>query len=175
MDHVVGILFSVGTAYLAAQFNNIMDFAAAGLRVRERAAVRHLPAGHVLEARHRPRRLLRSGLGTLAAALHHGLTLPVGAPVGIKGGWLVAAPIHTYPSEMAQNFWTAIWAWSICFAATIVISLLSARKKSDAELKGLVYSLTERPKEEHLSWWKTPAGFGALVLVLAIALNVIFW
>ena len=32
---------------------------AARVRLRERAAVRHVPARHVLEARHRPRRLLR--------------------------------------------------------------------------------------------------------------------
>ena len=85
--------------------------------------------------------------GTLAAALHHGLTLPVGAAAGIKGGWL-AASLHTYPSEMAQNFWTAIFAWTVCFVATIVISLLTKRTKTDEELKGLVYSLTPRPKED---------------------------
>ena len=44
------------------------------------------------------------------------------------------------------------------------------------ELTGLVYSLTPRPKEEaHLPWWKTPAGFGVAVLVLAVVLNVVFW
>jgi solute:Na+ symporter, SSS family len=48
--------------------------AAAGLRVRERAAVRDVPAGHVLEARHRPRGLHRAGVGHRAAALTHGLT-----------------------------------------------------------------------------------------------------
>ena len=56
--------------------------------------------------------------GTLAAALHHGLTLPVGAVAGVKGGWLAQA-VHTYPSEMAQNFWTAIFAWTTCFVVTI--------------------------------------------------------
>ena len=61
--------------------------------------------------------------GTIAAALHHGLTLPQGGVPGIKGGWL--ASMHTYPSEMAQNFWTAIWAWSTCFVITILISLLT--------------------------------------------------
>jgi SSS family solute:Na+ symporter len=113
--------------------------------------------------------------GTLAAAFHHGLTLPVGAPVGIKGGWLAAPPWHSYPSEMAQNFWTAIWAWTVCFVMTIVISYLTKRTKTDEDLTGLVYSLTPRPKEEHLPWWKTPEGFGVAVLVLAVVLNVLFW
>jgi SSS family solute:Na+ symporter len=113
--------------------------------------------------------------GTLAAALHHGLTVPAGAAAGIKGGWLAAAPLHLYSSEMAQNFWTAIWAWTVCFLATIVISLATAQKKSDEDLKGLVWALTPREKEEHLPWWKTPEGLGAVVLVMAIALNVVFW
>ena len=45
----------------------------------------------------------------------------------------------------------------------------------DEDLTGLVYSLTPRPKEEHLPWWKTPEGFGVAVLVLAVVLNVLFW
>ena len=114
--------------------------------------------------------------GTAAAALHHGLTLPKGAPVGIKGGWLAAAePWHAYTSEMAQNFWTAIWAFCVCFAATIVISFLTRQSKTDADLTGLVYTLTPRPREGAMPWWKTPEGLGALVMALAIVLNVIFW
>ena len=76
---------------------------------------------------------------------------------------------------MAQNFWTAIWAWTVCFLATIAISWLTRQTKTDEELKGLVYALTPRPREAHLAWWKTPEGFGVLVLVLAIALNVVFF
>jgi SSS family solute:Na+ symporter len=103
------------------------------------------------------------------------LTLPSGAPVGIKGGWLAAPPLHTYTSEMAQNFWTAIWAWSACFVATIAISYLTRQQKTDADLTGLVYALTPKPREEQMAWWKTPEGLGVLVLALAIVLNVIFW
>ena len=76
---------------------------------------------------------------------------------------------------MAQNFWTAIYAWTVCFLATIVISLLTRQKKSDDELTGLVYSLTPREREEHLPWWKTAGGLGAMVLVLVFVLNLIFW
>jgi hypothetical protein len=42
--------------------------------------------------------------GTIAAAVHHGLSLPAGASVGIKGGWLTGGNVlHTYASEMAAN------------------------------------------------------------------------
>ena len=110
--------------------------------------------------------------GTLAAAIHHGLTLPAHAGVGIKGGWFGVT--HTYPSEMAQNFWTAIFAWTTCFVVTILVSLLT-RPRADKELVGLVYSLTPRPQEEHLEWYRRPAVLTIVVLLLTLVLNIIFW
>jgi solute:Na+ symporter, SSS family len=113
-------------------------------------------------------------IGTMAAATHHGLTLPAGGVPGIKGGFL-GTVIHVYPSEMAQNFWTAIIAWTSCFVATIVISLATRREKTDEELGGLVYSLTPRITDDELVWYKRPATLGATVLALTLVLNVIFW
>jgi SSS family solute:Na+ symporter len=98
--------------------------------------------------------------------------------VGIKGGWLAgdAAQVwHLYPSEMAQNFWTAIYAWSVCFVATILISLATRSTKTDEELTGLVYSLTPRVHEQGLPWWKRPATLGVIVLGATLLLNWIFW
>jgi SSS family solute:Na+ symporter len=173
---VVGILISIACAYVARSFNNIMDmlqlvfgfvnaplFATFLLGMFWRRATGHGAFFGLLA-------------GTLAAALHHGLTLPMGAVVGIKGGWLVGGHVlHTYPVEMAQNFWAAIYAWTSCFVMTIVVSLVTARKKTDNELKGLVYSLTPRIKEEGLRWYKQPATLGIIVLIAAIILNIIFW
>jgi SSS family solute:Na+ symporter len=76
---------------------------------------------------------------------------------------------------MAQNFWTAIVAWTACFVATIVLSLLTTRTRSDEELKGLVYSLTPRQADGHLAWYRRPATLGVVVLGLTLVLNIIFW
>ena len=107
---VAGITLSVATAYVATRFNNIMDllqlvfafvnapvFATFLLGMFWKRATGHGAFTGLL-------------CGTLAAAIHHGLTLPAGADMGIKGGWL--AVLHPYPCEMAQNFWTAIFAWT---------------------------------------------------------------
>jgi solute:Na+ symporter, SSS family len=110
--------------------------------------------------------------GTVAAAIHHGLTLPAGAVPGIKGGWL--AVLHTYPSEMAQNFWTAIYAWTTCFVVTVLVSL-ATRAPEESKLVGLVYSLTPRPQEEELPWYSRPTGLALIVLACTVLLNVIFW
>jgi SSS family solute:Na+ symporter len=78
---------------------------------------------------------------------------------------------------MAQNFWTAIWAFSSCFTATILISLATRSQKTDSQLRGLVWSLTphEDKSEGDVPFWKRIAPFGALVILLTVVLNVIFW
>src|SRR5712664_4062311 len=109
----------------------------------------------------------------LAAGVHNGLTLPAGATPGLKGGFL-GTVLHGYPSEMAQNFWTAIFAWVSCFAITIIVSLCT-RPRPDVELKGLVYSLTPKPKDEGLTWYQKPGMLAVVILAVMIALNLVFW
>ena len=174
MATVFGILCSVAAAYAATRFNNIMDmlqlvfafvnaplFATFLLGMFWRRATGHGAFFGLL-------------LGTGAAALHHGLALPAGAVAGLKGGFL-GVILHTYPSEMAQNFWTAIYAWTTCFVATIVISLVTRQRKSEPDLRGLVYALTPRLKDRDLPWHRQPATLGLGVLALTLVLNVIFW
>ena len=171
---VFGILLSVVAAYAATRFNNILDmlqlvfafvnaplFATFLLGMFWRRTTGHGAFYGLL-------------IGTAAAAMHHGLVLPHGATPGLKGAFF-GTVLHTYPSEMAQNFWTAIFAWSACFVATIAISLATKRNKSDDELKGLVYALTPRLTDHEIVWYKRPATLAVLVLGLTIVLNVIFW
>ena len=56
-----------------------------------------------------------------------------------------------------------------------MISLATPRTKTDAELTGLVYSLTPKPKSEDEPWFKRPAVLGALVMGATVVLNLIFW
>ena len=104
--------------------------------------------------------------------LHHGLTLPMMAHPGIHGGWI--AVLHTYHSDMAQNFWTAIWAFSANFIVTVVVSLFT-KAKPESELVGLVHSLTPKPERSHIAWWKRPEALAVAVLLGAVALNIFFY
>ena len=171
---VVGISVSVAAAYFAAHFNNIMDllqlvfafvnaplFATFLLGMFWRRTTGHAAFFGLLS-------------GIVAAALHHGLTQPHAATSLVKGGWL-GHVARVYPSEMAQNFWTAIFAWTTCFIVTILISFVTRQKKTDEQLKGLVSSLTPRITDEHVAWYKRPAALGMFVLVLVFILNIIFW
>jgi SSS family solute:Na+ symporter len=170
---VGGILLSIATAYAAINFNNIMDtlqlvfsfvnaplFATFLLGMFWKRATGHAAFSGLIA-------------GTATAMLHHGLTLPMLAHPGIHGGWI--AVLHTYHSDMAQNFWTAIWAFSANFVVTVVVSFCT-KARPESELVGLVHSLTPKPKRpENELWWQRPETLALAVLVGAIALNIFFY
>jgi solute:Na+ symporter, SSS family len=169
---VFGVALSVGAAYFAAAFNNIMDI------LQLVFAFVNAPLFATFLLGMFWKRITGHGAffgllsGITAAALHQGLTIPEGSVPGIKGGWI--AVVNTYSSEMAQNFWTAIFAWTTCFLVTIIISL-ATKPRPDNELKGLVYSLTEREREESVAWYQRPVVLGVVVLCLTLVLNIIFF
>jgi SSS family solute:Na+ symporter len=169
---VAGVVLAVAAAYVAGAFNNIMDllqlvfafvnaplFATFALGMFWRRTTGHGAFTGLLA-------------GTVAAAIHHGLSLPAGVQPGVKGGYL--GLVHTYPSELAQTFWTAIAAWVTCFVVTIVVSLATRPRPAD-ELRGLVYSLTPRPSDSGLPLRARPWVLGAAVLALTVALNLMFF
>lgn len=80
----------------------------------------------------------------------------------------------TYPSDMAANFYQAIYAFTICFSVTVVVSFFT-RPRKDEELVGLVYALTPKPKTEGLPWYDRPGFLAIGILALCAVLNIIFW
>jgi len=167
MATIFGVALSIGAAYLATLYNNIMDllqlvfsfvnaplFATFLLGMFWKRATGHGAFSGLVA-------------GTSAAALTHGLTIAEG-----KGAWI--AELHTFPSTMAQNFWIALLAWTSCFVVTILVSLMT-RPKPETELRSLVYGLTELPRQEGVKWFRRPAVIAAAAAVLCILLNFLFW
>jgi SSS family solute:Na+ symporter len=171
---VFGVGVSILTAYVAAMFNNVMDF------LQLVFAFINAPLFAAFLMGMFTRRTTGHGAfwgliaGTGSAAVVHGLTQPVGATSLIKGGWL-GTVVHQFPSEMAQNFWVAIFAFSVALVVTIVVSLATKRNKTDAELKGLVYSLTPKVVDDSKHWYQTPTFMAIIVGIIAIVLSIIFW
>jgi len=172
MATIFGIAISVAAAYVTTRFNNIMDMLQLVFAFVNAPLFATFLLGMFWKRTTGHGAFIGLLSGTIAAAIHHGFTLPAGAVMGVKGGWFGVT--HIYPSEMAQNFWTAIFAWTTCFVVTILISL-ATRARDEKELVGLVYSLTERPKEERLPWYQRPTVLAVIVLLGAIALNIVFW
>ena len=169
---VFGVALSIAAAYVAASFNNIMDFLQLVFAFVNAPLFATFALGMFW-----PRATGHgafSGLvaGTLAAAVHHGLSLPVGATVGVKGGYL--GVLTTYPSELAQTFWTAIVAWVTCCVVTILVSL-ATRPRDPGTLRGLVYGLTPQPVDDAARWYQRPAALAVVVLAITVLLNVVFF
>jgi SSS family solute:Na+ symporter len=171
---VVGVLLSIGAAYIASKFGNIMDFLQTIFSMINAPLFAVIFLGMFWKRTTGHAAFTGLLAGFLMALLHHGLTTPEGSITLIKGGWI--ANLHTYPVEMAQNFWTAIIAFTVSTSATVGLSLLTKQQKSDDQLFGLVYSLTPRElSDKHLPWYERPAGLAILVGVICIILTIIFW
>ncbi len=169
---VAGIGLSIAAAYAANHFNNIMDFLQLLFAFVNAPLFATFLLGMFWKRSTGHGAFFGLIAGTVAAAVHHGLTLPVGSATGIKGGWI--AVLHLYSSQMAQNFWTAIYAFGVCFLVTVAVSLVT-RPRAERELTGLVYSLTPRlHAPAGARWYTRPAVLGACVLAGAIILNFIF-
>lgn len=170
---VVGILLSIGAAYFASMWTNAMDIIQLvfGFVNAPLFATFLLGMFWVRTTSHGAFFGLLAG--TLSSALFHGATIAEGNLPGVKGGYL--AQLWVLPSDMAQNFWLASFAFLVCFGVTLVISLLTQRTKSDKELVGLVYSLTPKTFASGQQWFARPGFIGAVLLVVSILLNILFW
>jgi len=159
---VIGILVSLGAAYVATIYNNIMDLLQLVFGFVNAPLFATFLLGMFWKRATGHGAFWGLAAGTAGAALTHGLTLAEG-----KGAW--AAELYRFPSTMAQNFWIAIVAWTTCFLVTIVVSL-ATRPRPDAEMQGLVYGLTERPRDSG-----RPALLAGVVAAILLALNWYFW
>ncbi len=168
---VGGILLSIATAYAAINFNNIMDTLQLVFSFVNAPLFATFLLGMFWKRTTGHGAFTGLVVGTAAAMLHHGLTLPIEAHPGIHGGWITV--VHQYPSDMAQNFYGAIVAFSTNFVIAVVVSLCT-KPRPESELVGLVHSLTPKPSMSHLPWWKRPEALGIAVLLGAVALNIFF-
>jgi SSS family solute:Na+ symporter len=170
MATVVGILLSVATAYVAKQFNTIMDYIQAIFSWINAPLFATMLLGMFWK------RTTSTGAfyGLVAGMLTSFLIF-----LGYKLGWIDAAlsEVITFspsPSDMSRNLWQATWAWVVCAAVTVVLSLFT-QPKPDAELYGLVKGLTPKADDARVPLLRRPAFWAAVSLAVLVALNLYFW
>jgi len=164
---IAGILISILTAYVAKSFNNINDFLQLVFSFVNGPLFATFLLGMFWKRTTSHGAFFGLLAGTIAAALTHGLTIAEG-----KGGWI--APMFEIKSGMGQAFIVASVSWIANFCTTIIVSLFT-KPKPDEALKGLVYSLTEKPKYHEQKWYLRVVPLGILLLVITIILNLIFF
>ena len=154
----VGILISIGTAYIVLSFNNLMDYMQLVFSFFNAPLFATFLLGMFWSGATGWGGFWGLLVGILTAAGHYVLY-----KVGV---------LH-YGSAMAVNFYGAIAAWVAAFVVTVVVSRFTA-KRDPKELAGLVFGLTPKPKAA-ARWYARPAVWGVLAIALAVALNIIFW
>jgi SSS family solute:Na+ symporter len=164
---IVGVIISIGTAYLVMNAQSIMDYVQAlfsffiaplfGTVILGMLWKRATPAG---------------GFWGLLAGTLSSVGMYVWVKVDTTAGRYVA--LSSQAQDQAQNMFRALWCWLICVIVTVVVSLVS-KPKPDSELADLVYGLTPIPQEEKVSIFHTPAFWGTVVAIGFIVLQIIFW
>jgi SSS family solute:Na+ symporter len=166
---VVGILLSIGAAFFAKRYDNAMDVIQLVFSFVNAPIFATFLLGMFWVRTTGTGAFLGLFGGIATSAIVHGLTVAEG-----KGGWL-GHNLYEFPSSMAQNFWLAATAFTVCFVLTLVISLATRRTKSNDELKGLVYSLTPKIVDHNIPIYQKPAVVGIVLLIVCVILNLIFW
>jgi solute:Na+ symporter, SSS family len=164
---VIGVLISIGTAYLVMQFLSIMDYVQAlfsffvaplfGTVILGMLWKRASPAGGFW--------------GLLAGTAS---SIGMWAWVKVDPSALRYVALSSDARDMAENMYRGLWSWIICVVVTVAVSLLT-KPKPESELKGLVYGATAIPSEAQVSLYERPAVWAVVVAIVFMVLNIIFW
>ncbi len=164
---VLGVLASIGTAYMVMSFASIMDY------VQALFSFFIAPLfGTVLLGMLWKRASPAGGFWGLAA----GTASSIGMWAWVKLDPTALRYVALSPNakDMAENMFRALWSWILCLIVTVVVSLLT-KPKPESELTNLVYGCTVIPSEGNLPVWQRPIFWAGIVAAAFLALNIIFW
>jgi SSS family solute:Na+ symporter len=164
---ILGVLVSIGTAYLVMSFKSIMDY------VQALFSFFIAPLfGTVLLGMMWKRATPKGGFwGLLAGTVS---SIGMYAWVKIDPTAIRYIALSPYAKDMAENMFRALWSGLICISVTVIVSLFT-RPKPDSELNGLVYGCTDIPSEGHLPLWQRPIFWAGVVMGVFVILQIIFW
>src|SRR5271157_3661549 len=164
---IIGVLISVGTAYLVMSFLSIMDYVQALFSFFIAPLFGTVVLG-MLWKRATP----KGGFwGLLAGTLS---SIGMWAWVKVDPTALRYVALSPHAKDMAENMYRALWSWVVCVSVTVVVSLLT-KPKPDSELVGLVYGVTPIPHEGDVALWERPIFWGAVVFVVFVLFNIYVW
>jgi SSS family solute:Na+ symporter len=164
---ILGVIVSIGTAYLVTHFKSIMDYM--------QALVSFFIAplfGTVILGMLWKRATPKGGLWGLIAGTISSVAMY--AAVLIRPDWLQYVALSPDAKPMAENLYRALWSWLICIVVTVAVSLVT-KPKSDAELRNLVYGMTTAVAGESVPFYKRPIFWGAGVALVFTTLQIVFW
>jgi SSS family solute:Na+ symporter len=164
---LVGVIVSIGAAYLVQQFHGIMDYVQALFSVFVAPLL-----GTILLGMFWKRATALAGF----LGLFLGIIFSAGLFIWVKFNPAALSMVALSPDAkpMAENVFRALWAFLFTAIVVILVSLVT-KARPEAELKGLVYGATVLPKEEAVPFYKNEWAWAVLVVVIFAVLNILFW
>jgi SSS family solute:Na+ symporter len=164
---VIGVLISVGTAYLVMQFASIMDYVQALFSFFVAPLFGTVILGMLWKR--------ASGAGGFWGLLC-GTASSIGMWTWVKLDPAALRYVALSPNAkaLAQDMYQALWSFVVCVIVTVTVSLMT-KPKADAELTGLVYGLTEVPSIGNVPLYQKPVFWAAVVAVVLVILNIVMW
>jgi SSS family solute:Na+ symporter len=164
---VVGVLVSIGTAYLVMRASSIMDY------VQALFSFFIAPLfGTVLLGMLWKRATSAGGFWGLFAGTMSSIGMWAWVRVDPSAVEWVARSMAA--QDQAQNMYRALWSCLICVVVTVGVSLVT-RPKPVEELEGLVYGATTIPSEGTFAFHERPIFWAAIVAVVFFVINIYFW
>jgi SSS family solute:Na+ symporter len=164
---VVGVLISVGTAYLVMQFASIMDYVQALFSFFIAPLFGTVILGMLWKRATGP-----GGFWGLLAGTVSSVTMYIWVKVDPTALRYVA--LSSSAQAMAENMYRALWSWIICVAVTVIVSLLT-EPKPESDLVGLVYGVTLIPDEGEVTFYHRPMFWAIVVAMIFVVINIVLW
>ena len=164
---ILGVIVSIGTAYLVMSAAGIMDYVQALFSFFISPLL-----GVVLVGMFWTRATKQGGFW--------GLLLGTLTSIGLWG-WVKADPsalrfvaISPNARDMAENMYRALWSVIVAVLVNVIVSL-ATKARPLSELNGLVYGATTLPVEEPVPIYKNEYFWLVIAIVLFVSLNIYFW
>lgn len=164
---ILGVLVSIGTAYLVMQFLSIMDYVQQLFSFFIAPLFGTVVLGMLWKRATPPAGFWGLLVGTLSS-------IGMWVWVRLDPDALRYIALSPRAKTMAENMYRALWAWTICVIVTVLVSL-ATKPKPESQLVGLVYGATDIPSEGSLPLYHRPAFWAAVVIAVFIIVNIIFW
>jgi len=164
---VIGVLISVATAYLVMQFASIMDYVQALFSFFIAPLFGTVVLGMLWKRATGPGGFWGLLLGTASS-------ISMWAWVKVDPSALRYVAMSPHAKALAQDMYQALWSFLVCVIVTVAVSL-ATKPKTDSELNGLVYGLTEVPSVGNVPIYQKPHFWAGVVVVIFFVLNVYFW
>jgi solute:Na+ symporter, SSS family len=164
---MIGLLISIGTAYLAMGFASIMDY------VQALFSFFIAPLfGTVLLGMLWKRATGAGGFWGLLAGT--GSSIAMFFAVKVNPRFLAVIALSDQAKPLAEDMYRALWSCLFGVIVTVAVSL-ATKPKPQVQLSGLVIGFTQIPKQEGGGIFAKPVFWGAISIAVLLLIQWIFW